>query len=157
MADPPHLDLQREEVELRVGDLVQPVESRTMLLGEPFGDPHNGHGVKSCRIRQQLAQVTMVRPFKLVFDEDPVFGIRILAENVRSEGTDLALRGLYLELDADRVAEKLYVVFRRQPWRELARLIGPNRAKGDSFQPTQLRHDAHRRSRPSAKSITERT
>ncbi len=53
----------RDPGEWRVGDLVQPIECRAVLLGEVGRNPDDGHSLQPRSVGQYLAKMVMVCPF----------------------------------------------------------------------------------------------
>ena len=49
--------------------------------------------------------MAMVRPFQLIFDQDPAVGPDVFAEDVRTERSNRAFLRLQFQIDAERFAE----------------------------------------------------
>lgn len=53
-----------------------------MFISKLTRNPDYGDRLQARRIYQKLAQMTMICPLQLIFDEDPVRGPHILAKNI---------------------------------------------------------------------------
>lgn len=116
-----------------------------MLLSEAVRDPDDRDRLEPGRVCQQLSKVGVVRARKLILDQDPVVGSRVLAEDVRSEWTDVLLGRLEFEFDPDPISEKGEVLWACEPWREVARLGGPHVPQINLFEASEFDWRAHQR------------
>ena len=138
LSDLPELDLKSEEPEALVGDPVEPIECRTVLLGEAGGDPDDGYCLKPRRVGQELPEVAVVRSLKLVLYQHPAIGPNLLAEDVGAEGSDVTFLRLQLELHAQRFAQHGQVLSPREPRREVRGLADPDVAQLDALESTEV-------------------
>ena len=75
-----------------------------MLLGELLGHPYDSDRFQSSCVRQQLAKMKVVSFLKLVFDQDPIVGCRVLAEEVGAKRSDFLFLRLQFKFNANRLA-----------------------------------------------------
>lgn len=109
-----------------------------MLFGESLGDPNDCDGFKPCRISEELAKVSVVRPFELVLDENPGAVHCVLTEDVGPEGPYILFLSLQFQVKADGITEELEVLLMRQPGGKVLGFTCPYLSKGYSFKAAQV-------------------
>ncbi|MDE3262268.1 MAG: hypothetical protein OYL41_09835 [Acidobacteriota bacterium] len=137
ISDSPKLHLKPEKTEPLIGDLVQPVQSRTVFISEPGRDPNDGHRLKPRRVCEQLAQVNVIRSFNLVLDEHPAIRAEILAKDVSAERPDGLFLGIDFEFQPEGLFQNLEVLRLRKPRREVCGFTGPDLPELDAFQASE--------------------
>lgn len=93
-----------------------------MLISKLTRNPDYGDRLQARRIYQKLAQMAMICPLHLIFDEDPVRGPHILAKNIGTKRAHVLLLCLNLQIQANRVPQNGKVIRPSEPWREISRL-----------------------------------
>jgi hypothetical protein len=83
-----HSSIKAEEADAVVGDLVQPVERRTVPFGKLPGNPNDGDSLQTGGISQELPEMQMIGALKLVLDKHPLIGTDVLAQDVSTKRTD---------------------------------------------------------------------
>ena len=111
-----------------------------MLFGKLLGNPDDGHSIKAGSIGQQLTKVSVVSPFELVFDQNPVVtGSRsILAQYVGLKPPNILFLSLDFQVDTDGISQQSYVVFVRESGRKVGSFIFPGIAQVDALQSTHV-------------------
>src|SRR5215831_3324630 len=119
-----------------VAVFIQPGQCLAMLVAEPCGDPYDGRRAGSGSIRQQLAEMTVVRVAQLVLHDQHDVVCLVLAEDVQRVTADCILGGLELQLYPQSLGEPISVL--RQPRREVQSFMRPDRPRIDRLKPTEL-------------------
>jgi hypothetical protein len=88
-------------------------------------------------VGEELAEVGVVSAFELVFDEDPVVGGGIFAEDVGTERPDGFFLAFEFKLKADDFTEKGEVVGLSKPGGEVTSFVRPSLAEFNFGQATE--------------------
>ena len=111
-----------------------------MLVCDFRSNPDDCYRIEPGSIGDQLPKVGVIRPLKLVLNQNPAIIACVLAKNIRTKRTDIDFNGLTLQFDRKRFPQKQNVFIPCQPWREVLRLAAPNVAKFDFSQPAKIAH-----------------
>ena len=76
-----------------------------MFTRKPGGDPDDRDGLQPGGVREKLPEMAMVCLLKLIFNQDPVAGRRIFAQDVSAKGADIALHRFAFQFNPDLFAE----------------------------------------------------
>jgi hypothetical protein len=80
-------------------------ERLAMLLPNLRADPHNNRGVQASRVRQQLAEMTMVSRLQLIFYNDGTITPRVAGMDVAGKISNGLFKLYQLEIDAKCLAK----------------------------------------------------
>ena len=116
-------DLDAEEVHAGVGALVEPVQRAPVVVAEPRRNPDDGRGLESGRVHQQLTQMSVIRAFQLVLDDDDA-AVEGLGLDVEPELPHRHLGRLQRQRHRELIGEDVEVL--GQPRGEVAGLRGPH-------------------------------
>ena len=105
-----------------------------MLLSEARRDPNDSDRLKAGCIGQQLAEMPMIGPLKLIFDQYPMVGTDVLTQDIGTERTNRFFLRFQFEVNSERLAQNRDVLRPRKPWRKTGSLAGPDVAKVYTFQ-----------------------
>ena len=94
-----------------------------MFLANLRAYPDDHRRIKTCRIGEQLAQMSVIGRLQLVFDNDLPVAADIARTDIGSEAADGAFRPLQFKIEAQRLTQTVEVF--RQPRRESALLGCP--------------------------------
>ena len=88
VADRPQLYLHQEETEAAVGVLVEPLDRLPVLVARAGNNSDHNFGALAGSVRDDFAQMVMVRILELVFDDNLAPGSRLLRVDVDVERAD---------------------------------------------------------------------
>ena len=108
-----------------------------MLIRELGCDPDDGDGFKAGGVGQQLAEVTVIRAFQLILNQNPAVGRDVLAEDVRPKRTHRTLLGFQLKVDTQRFAKHGEILGTGQPGGEFCGLTRPDVSQLDRLKATE--------------------
>lgn len=72
-----------------------------MFLCEPLSNPNNSDGIKTSSVSEQLAEMGVICPLKLVLNEHPAFGVASLTEDICTKWPNARLLALALQFHAN--------------------------------------------------------